>query len=67
MNEIPAALYPPDKNGKCADAAIKNIMGKLSQKLICMVRVAVWASFSASGGMGVPCSADARVHAISRF
>jgi hypothetical protein len=60
-------IYLPDKNGKCADAAMKNSNGRLSQKLICMVSVAVRANFIASGGMGVPCSANARVHLISRF
>jgi len=46
---------------------MKKIIGKLSQKLICMVSVASAASFAASAGMGVPCSDAARVHAIKRF
>src|SRR6266700_3966654 len=28
-------LYPPERNGKCAEAAMKNNKGMLSQKLIC--------------------------------
>src|SRR5712671_1035167 len=60
-------LYCPDKNGKCAEAPIKNNNGNISMKLICIASVAICASFAASGGMGVPCSADARVQTISRF
>src|ERR1700716_2213185 len=62
-----APLYPPERNGKCAEAAMKNSIGKLSQRLICIVSVAICPSFSASGGMGAPCATEARVHAISRF
>src|ERR1700687_6007156 len=64
---FPASPYPPERNGKCAEAAMKKIMGKLSQKLICIVSVAICASLAASGGMGVPCATEARVHAISFF
>lgn len=46
---------------------MKKIIGRLNQKLICMVRVESRANFAASGGMGVPCSDAARVHAINRF
>src|SRR5467141_961846 len=60
-------FYPPERNGKCAEAAMKNSMGKLSQKLICIVSVAICPSFAASGGMGVPCSTEDRVHAINLF
>ncbi len=63
----PRNFYPPDKNGKCADAAMKKIIGKLSQKLICMVSVATRVSFAASGGMGAPCAEASRVHTINRF
>ena len=47
--------YLPDKNGKCAEADMKKIIGRLSQKLICIASVASRATFAASAGRGVPC------------
>jgi hypothetical protein len=46
---------------------MKNNNGSIRMKLICMVRVAIRASFDASGGIGAPCSSAARVHLISHF
>src|SRR5690242_15616297 len=57
----------PDKNGKCDDAPIKNSIGNDSQKFIRAVKNVSRINFGASEGIGGPCSAFARVHAISRF